>query len=73
MTATRTFEVGLRLLGSRTDRTYATSVDRVLITVGGSIADLDRLVGATLVADLAVAALGLGDTTVSITASCPPV
>lgn len=71
VTATRNFEVGLRLLGSRTDRTYTTSVDRVLITVGGSIADLDRLVGSTLVADLAVGALGLGDTTVSIEAVLP--
>jgi YbbR domain-containing protein len=71
VTATRSFEVGLRLLGARTDRTYTTSVDRVLITVGGSIADLDRLVGSTLVADLAVAALGLGDATVSIAAELP--
>ena len=33
---------------------YAAGVDRVLITVGGSVADLDRLTGSTLVADLDV-------------------
>ena len=60
MTATRTFEVGLDLIGARPDRTYSTSTDRVLITLGGSVADLDRLEGATLLATLDVADLEPG-------------
>ena len=49
VTATRTFSAGLRLVGAQPDLTYALSIDRVLLTVGGSTADLDRLSGATLV------------------------
>lgn len=71
VTATRTFEVGLRLLGASADRTYATSVDRVLITVGGSVAVLDRLAGSALVADLQVAGLGAGSTAVTVDADLP--
>jgi hypothetical protein len=43
-------------------------LDRVLITVGGSLADLDRLDGSTLLADLDVAGLevGTGSAPVSI-------
>ncbi|MDP9134088.1 MAG: CdaR family protein, partial [Actinomycetota bacterium] len=54
VTATRTFEVGLRLVDARNDLIYDPAVDRVVITVGGSVAELDRLDGATLVADLDV-------------------
>ena len=43
VTATRTFNAGLRLLGASGDLTYALSIDRVLVTIGGSTADLDRL------------------------------
>ena len=45
VTATRTFEAGLVLVGARPDRRYELSTDRVLVTIGGSVADLDRLVG----------------------------
>ncbi|MGH2474466.1 MAG: CdaR family protein [Candidatus Limnocylindrales bacterium] len=72
VTATRTFEVGLRLVGARSDRTYATSVDRVLITVGGGLADLDRLSGTTLLADLPVADLPPGTTAVPVEVQLPP-
>jgi YbbR domain-containing protein len=71
VTATRTFQVGLDLVGARADRTYAISTDRVLLTVGGSVADLDRLQGATLVANIDVADLGPGTTSVTITADLP--
>ena len=40
--------------------TYALSTDRVLVTIGGSTADLDRLSGAQLVVDLDVAGLKPG-------------
>ena len=64
VTATRTYQVGLTLRGARADRTYTLSTDRVLLTVGGSTADLDRLLGSALVVTLDV-------TGVSGTASIP--
>lgn len=72
VTASRSFEVGLRIVGARPEFTYATDVDRVLITVGGSVADLDRLIGSTLAADLDVSALGPGTAEVAATANLPP-
>ena len=45
VTGTRTFEAGLVLVGARPDLAYELSTDRVLVTIGGSIADLDRLSG----------------------------
>ena len=52
VTATRSFEVGAapRRRAART-RPTRVDVDRVLITVGGCVADLDRLIGATLAVD----------------------
>ena len=57
VTATRTFEAGLLLVGARADRDYALSTDRVLVTIGGSVADLDRLSGAALAVTLDVSGL----------------
>jgi YbbR domain-containing protein len=71
VTASRSFEVGLRLVGAKPGLTYSTGVDRVLITVGGSVADLDRLIGSTLTADLDVSALGPGTADVAVAADLP--
>ncbi len=71
VTATRTYSAGLRLVGARSDLAYALSTDRVLVTVGGSTADLDRLAGATLVMDLDVAGLAAGVHQVKVTANLP--
>lgn len=60
VTSTRTFEAGLVLVGASADRVYALSTDHVLVTIGGSIADLDRLSGASLVLTLDVTGLGPG-------------
>jgi YbbR domain-containing protein len=60
VTAVRTFEAGLVLVGASPDREYALSTDHVLVTIGGSIADLDRLSGASLVLTLDVAGMGDG-------------
>ncbi|MBI2762634.1 MAG: hypothetical protein HYX54_02595 [Chloroflexi bacterium] len=60
VTATRTFDAGLVLVGARADRTYALSTNRVLVTIGGSVADLDRLSGSTIVLSLDVAGLDVG-------------
>jgi YbbR domain-containing protein len=71
VTGSRTFEVGLRTIGVRAEFEYQLAVDRLLITVGGSPADLDRIVGATLAADLDVSALGPGTTDVTVGATLP--
>jgi len=71
VTATRTFSAGVRLVGARSDLTYALSTDRVLVTIGGSTAELDRLVGATLVMDLDVTGLKAGIHEVPVTANLP--
>lgn len=71
VTATRTYEVGLDLIGARPDRRYTTSTDQVLITLGGSVADLDRLEGARLLALLDVADLDPGTTAVAVTTDLP--
>jgi YbbR domain-containing protein len=71
VTATRSFEVGLRLLGARATLDYTIDADRVIVTLGGSIADLDRLSGATLVADLDVSELGPGTAPVPVTMEPP--
>ncbi len=71
VTATRTFESGLRLVGASSDLTYTLSVDRVLVTIGGSTADLDRLSGASLVMDLDVAGLDPGVYELAPTATLP--
>jgi YbbR domain-containing protein len=71
VTATRTFDAGLRLVGARNDLRYALSTDRVLVTIGGSTADLDRLSATTLVVDLDVTDLGVGAHEVPVTANLP--
>jgi YbbR domain-containing protein len=60
VTATRTFEAGLVLVGASAGLTYTLSTDRVLITIGGPVAELDRLSGATLALTLDVSGLGDG-------------
>ena len=60
VTATRTFNAGLVLAGARADRTYALSTDQVLVTIGGSVANLDRLSGSSLVLTLDVSGLDSG-------------
>ena len=69
VTGTRTFEAGLVLVGTRPDLLYALSVDRVLVTIGGSTADLDRLSGVTLVLTADVTGLEPGTHSVAISAN----
>ncbi|MBA3234463.1 MAG: hypothetical protein H0T59_00545 [Chloroflexi bacterium] len=71
VTATRTFNAGLRLIGAGSDMSYAVSVGQVLVTIGGSTADLNRLVGAALVMDLDVSGLEAGIRDVPVTANLP--
>jgi len=71
VTETRSFSAGLRLVGTRRDLTYAFSTDRVIATIGGSSADLDRLAGSTLVVDLDVTGLGPGTFDVPVRIDLP--
>ena len=72
VTATRNFEVGVRIIGARPDLQYEIGTDRLLLTLGGNPADLDRIVGSTLVAELDVTALGIGTTDDTVGATLPP-
>jgi YbbR domain-containing protein len=69
VTGTRTFEAGLALIGARSGLVYDLSVDHVLVTIGGSIADLDRLSGADIVLNLDVTGLEVGAHTVPVSAN----
>jgi len=69
ITATRTFNAGLILVGARADRVYTLSTDRVLVTIGGPVADLDRLSGSVLVLTLDVSGLDAGTHEVSVGAN----
>ena len=71
VTATRTFDAGLRLVGARSDLRYGLSTDRVLVTIGGSTADLDRLSASTLVVELDVTGLAAGSHDVPVSANLP--
>jgi YbbR domain-containing protein len=71
VTGTRTFSAGLRLIGASSDLTYDLSTNQVLVTIGGSIADLNRLSGAEIVLDLDVAGLKPGAHDVPATANLP--
>lgn len=69
VTGTRTFEAGLILVGARPDLVYSLSVDRVLVTIGGSVADLDRLSGVTIVLAADVTGLEPGTHSVAVSAN----
>jgi YbbR domain-containing protein len=60
VTGSRTFEAGVVLIGARADRTYVLSTTHVLVTIGGSLADLDRLSGSTLTLTIDVTGLDVG-------------
>ena len=71
VTETRTFSAGLRLVGTRRDLSYDFTTDRVVVTIGGSTADLDRLTGSALLVDLDVTGLGPGTVDVPVSIDLP--
>jgi YbbR domain-containing protein len=71
VTATRTFSAGVRLIGAGRGLSYSVDPDRLLVTIGGSVADLDRLSGSALVADLDVNGLQPGTAVVPVTFQLP--
>jgi YbbR domain-containing protein len=69
ITATRTFEAGIVITGAAPDRQYRLSTDRVLVTIGGSLADLDRLSGTNLTLSIDVTGLEVGTHPVNVSAN----
>ena len=71
ITQTRTFSAGLRLDGRDATLTYALSTDQVLLTLFGSVADLDQLAAGPLVVGVNVTGLGPGDHEVTVVPVIP--
>jgi YbbR domain-containing protein len=71
VTATRTFSAGIVLTGARSDRVYTLSTDQILVTLGGSIADLDGLAGRAFDVQAAVSGLEPGRHEVQVVANLP--
>jgi YbbR domain-containing protein len=68
---TRIFDAGMTLVGARSDLEYRVSVNHALATVGGSVADLERLNAATFTLLLPVGGLGVGTHEVALGANLP--
>ncbi len=71
VTGTRTISAGIVLVGARTDRTYATATDAVLVTIGGTVADLAAVPGRTFVASADVSGLAAGSHEVDLRVTLP--
>jgi YbbR domain-containing protein len=69
--STRTFDAGVVLSGARTDLLYSLSVNHALATVGGPLAELQRLDGAAFVLTAPVGGLGPGTHEVTLEANLP--
>ena len=69
--STRTFEAGIVPSGARADLIYSLSVKNATATVGGALADLQRLDGATFVLTAPVGGLGPGSHEVSLEGNLP--
>jgi YbbR domain-containing protein len=71
VTETRTYTAGLRLDGREPGYDYQLSVDRVLMTLYGSVAELDQLSSVPLVVGVNVAGLGAGSHELTVVPSLP--
>jgi YbbR domain-containing protein len=69
--STRTFDAGIIVSGARADLLYSLSVNHALATVGGSLADLQRLDGASFVLTAPVGGLAPGSHEVALEANLP--
>jgi len=63
---TRTFQVGIGLVGARSDRLYVLGTTSVDITLGGAVSELNALDATALVATVDVADLDVGVHSVSV-------
>jgi YbbR domain-containing protein len=71
ITQSRSFTAGITLAGARSDRVYALSIQNVVVTVGGSPADLDRLSGSALALIANVGSLDVGSHPVTLSMTLP--
>jgi YbbR domain-containing protein len=71
VTETRTFQAGLRLDGADPALDYDVATERILVTLFGSVAELDRLSAVPLVLGVSVGSLGPGSHTVAVAPSLP--
>jgi YbbR domain-containing protein len=67
----RTFDAGIVLSGARSDLDYALSTTHAIATVGGVLADLERLDATTFTVSAPVGGLGPGTHTVVLEANLP--
>ena len=71
VTGTRGFSAAVALAGARSDRLYDLSVDRVQVTVGGTLAALNQIDGAAFQVSAEVGALEPGVHDVEVVANLP--
>jgi YbbR domain-containing protein len=71
VSSTRTLSAGVVLLGARLGYTYRLDVEQVLVTVGGSSADLGLIDAASFTVRLDVTTLEPGTHEVAVTADLP--
>jgi YbbR domain-containing protein len=71
ISSTRTFDAGIVPSGARTDLLYSLSVNHALATVGGPLAELQRLDGAAFVLTAPVGGLAPGTHEVALEANLP--
>ena len=71
LTESRNYTVGIVLEGARADQRYAPSTDRVVVTLHGATADLDRLAEAGFAAEASVAGLPVGRHEVEVGVDVP--
>jgi YbbR domain-containing protein len=69
---TRTFEAGIQVVNGGPDLVYRLAIDRVLLTLGGTLQALDAVDPARLTALVDVAGLGSGTAAVTVTVRLPP-
>jgi YbbR domain-containing protein len=70
-TGTRTFEAGVEVVNGGPDLAYRPVIDRVLMTVGGTLEALDAVDPTRIAARLDVAGLGPGTASVPVTVRLP--
>jgi YbbR domain-containing protein len=68
---TRTFEAGLQVVNGLPDLVYWPAIDRVLLTLGGTLQALDAIDPARIAAIVDVAGLGPGTAQVTVTIRLP--
>ena len=69
--ATRTLSAGIVLVGARPDLAYVLSTDRILVTIGGALFDLDRLSGSAFTVTIDVSGLEPGIRGVPVSVALP--